>query len=624
MFSTKKNVLELVSLLKFHGIKKCVLCPGSRDIPLVQSILQCDFFDTYSVTDERSAGFFANGLSLQSNKEPVAVVVTSGSALLNLHPAVSEAFYQEIPLLVISADRPLSWIGQMDGQTLPQANVFNTLVKKSVALVEVQSDEDLWFCNRMINEAILELKHRNCGPVHINVPISDPFFDFSTPELPKARGIKRFSLGQMLCLGSDLSVENKFAQESCDKCCSFDNDVKGLANIILGCKRIMLIAGQDHDGYQLANINDLWPKIGQYTAVVAESISNVKKGPWLSSQIDLLVTELINNEELSCRQECIDTLKPELVITLGGHIISKQLKKFLRANKPKYHLHVSAQGEVVDLFKCLTHVVEMSPHEFLNKLYQACELLNSVAEGKDGSSICPTLIEQSKAYSVGMQKLNGMLVQPKFSYSHMQAVKMLVEQVSEGQHIHWANSSTVRYAQLFNRSDVEKNLIEHSNRGVNGIEGSLSTAIGYAAATYTQSGQESPLNFIVIGDLSFFYDMNALWNGHVSPKVRILVLNNSGGEIFHALPGLELSNKEQHYVTAQHLTRAEGWAKNQGFTYLSACTEAQLKEHMSAFVKEESSVRPMLLEVFTDATTDAKALKRALAQCKQTLNENQK
>ena len=158
MYSNKQNVLQLVALMRSHGVKKCVLCPGSRDIPLVQSILQCPDFETYSITDERSAGFFAIGLSLQTDcKEAVAVVVTSGSALLGLHAAVSEAFYQNVPLLVISADRPAAWIGQMDGQTSATRKCLKTLVKKSVGLVEVQSDEDRWFNNRLINEALLSL-----------------------------------------------------------------------------------------------------------------------------------------------------------------------------------------------------------------------------------------------------------------------------------------------------------------------------------------------------------------------------------------------------------------------------------------------------------------------------------
>ena len=174
-----------------HGIRKIVLCPGSRDIPLVRTFAAMpDSFTCYAVTDERSAGFFALGLALHDNR-PAAVCCTSGSALLNLHPAVAEAYYRQVPLVVISADRPAAWIGQMDGQTLPQPGVFGPLVKKSVSLPEVQTEEDEWHCNRLINEALLEAEHHGRGPVHINVPISEPFFDCPVKTLPSARVITR-------------------------------------------------------------------------------------------------------------------------------------------------------------------------------------------------------------------------------------------------------------------------------------------------------------------------------------------------------------------------------------------------------------------------------------------------
>ena len=184
MYSDKKNILQLVALLKEYDIRNIVLCPGSRNAPIVHTLANHPFFQCYSVTDERSAGFFATGLALQSGK-PAAVCCTSGTALLNIHPAVAEAFYQQVPLVVISADRPSAWIGQMDGQTLPQPGVFNSLVKKSVNLPEIHTDEDEWYCNRLVNEALLELNHHGKGPVHINIPVSEPLFEITTEELPE-------------------------------------------------------------------------------------------------------------------------------------------------------------------------------------------------------------------------------------------------------------------------------------------------------------------------------------------------------------------------------------------------------------------------------------------------------
>ena len=191
MYSDKKNILQLASLLIEHGISNVVFCPGSRNAPIVHTLANHSFFNCHSVTDERSAGFFALGLALHGGK-PAAICCTSGTALLNIHPAVAEAFYQEVPLVVISADRPTAWIGQMDGQTLPQPGVFGSLVKKSVHLPEIHTEQDEWYCNRLINEALLELNHHGKGPVHINVPISEPLYQFTTPELPKVRVITRY------------------------------------------------------------------------------------------------------------------------------------------------------------------------------------------------------------------------------------------------------------------------------------------------------------------------------------------------------------------------------------------------------------------------------------------------
>lgn len=191
MYTDKKNILQLAALLKAHGITKVVLCPGSRNAPIVHTLSNHPHFTCYAMTDERSAGYFAIGLALNGGN-PVAICCTSGTALLNLHPAVAEAFYQHVPLVVISADRPAAWIGQMDGQTVPQPEAFRTLVKKSVNLPEIHTDEDEWYCNRLINEALLETNHHGKGPVHINIPISEPLFRFTTDALPEVRVITRY------------------------------------------------------------------------------------------------------------------------------------------------------------------------------------------------------------------------------------------------------------------------------------------------------------------------------------------------------------------------------------------------------------------------------------------------
>lgn len=546
MYTDKKSILQLAALLKAHGIKRIVLCPGSRNIPLVQTFTNIPEFTCYPVTDERSAGFFAIGLALHGGA-PAAVCCTSGTALLNLHPAVAEAFYQQVPLVVISADRPAAWIGQMDGQTLPQPDVFGKLVKKSVNLPEVQTDEDEWFCNRLINEALLELNHHGKGPVHINVPISEPFFKLPVDQLPEARVITRYQ---------GLSV--------------YDKDYKPLIERLNRYQRRMVVVGQ-------MSLIYLFDKryvkmLYKHFAWFAENISNQTVPGQPIRNIDPLLCS-INNEEQ-------EKMRPELLITYGGHIISKRLKNFLRRHPPIEHWHISPDGEVADLFGSLTTVIEMDPFEFLER-------------------IAPMMDNRTPEYPRGWEARSKAVPDVDFPYSEMSAIGKIITRLPSPCSLHLANSSTVRYAQLFNvPADVEI----LSNRGTNGIEGSLSTALGYATVS-------EKLNFIIIGDLSFFYDMNALWIPNYGSNVRILLLNNSGGEIFHALPGLELHENARRFVTATHQANAKAWAEDRGFEYLSAHNDAELSAAATYFTQPEITQKPLLLEVFTEKNPDIELLK---------------
>ena len=546
MYTDKKSILQLAALLKAHGIRKIVLCPGSRNIPIVQTLANIPDFTCYPMTDERSAGFFALGQALHGGT-PAAVCCTSGTALLNLHPAVAEAFYQQVPLVVISADRPAAWIGQMDGQTLPQPGVFGSLVKKSVDLPEVDSEKSEWYCNRLINEALLELNHHGKGPVHINVPISEPFFKLPVTELPEVRVITRYQ---------GLSV--------------YDKDYQPLIDRLNRYQRRMAVVGQ-------MNLIYLFDK--RYTKMLYKHFA------WFTENISNQTVPGVpirNIEPLLCSMnfETQQKMRPELLITYGGHIISKRLKKFLRRHPPVEHWHIAPDGEVVDLYGSLTTVIEMDPFEFLEK-------------------IAPMMENRTPEYPRQWEALSKAIPQAQFDYSEMSAIGAVIKNLPAPCSLHLANSSVVRYAQLF---DIPANVEILSNRGTNGIEGSLSTALGYATAS-------DKLNYLFIGDLSFFYDMNALWNSNYGANIRILLLNNEGGEIFHALPGLELHENARRFVTATHCTTAKAWAEDRGFEYLSARNSEELNTAVTVFTQASVTNRPMLLEVFTDKNLDIEMLK---------------
>ncbi len=546
MFSDKKNILQLAALLKAHGVRKIVLCPGGRNTAIVQTLSNIEDFTCYAVTDERSAGFFAIGLSLQGGG-PAAVCCTSGSALLNLYPAVAEAFYQQIALIVISADYPAAWIGQTDSQTLPQPHVFGSLVKMSINLPEINNEKDEWFCNRLINEAILETTHHGKGPVHINVPISEPIYRFTAKTLPEVRVITRYQ---------GLNV--------------YDRDYKELIARLNRYNKRMIVVGQ-------MNLIYLYEKkyekaLYKHFVWLTEHLSNQTIPGIPVKNFDTAIYTMEASRQSS--------MAPDLLITFGGQIISKQLKKYLRNHPPKEHWHIATDGKIVDPYGCLTTLIEMDPFEFLEKV-------SFLIESK------PT------NYPLMWENYCKTIPVPELPYSQMAVTGKLIQSLPTPCALHLANGSTVKYAQMFPiASEVEI----CCNLGTGGIEGTLSTAIGYAAAS-------DRLNFVITGDLSFFSGMNALWNGHFGTNLRILLLNNEGAETYHTLPGMDKSSQSRSFITAEHHTTAKGWAEECGFIYRHVSEEEELEGAIQEFISSDTKEHPILLEVFTDREKDTTLLR---------------
>lgn len=505
MYCSKENVNILTALLVAHGVRHAVVCPGSRNSAIVHNFNECPFIQCYPVTDERSAGFYAMGMA-QALKQPVVVCVTSGTALLNLAPAIAEAFYQHIPLVAISADRPQQWIDQLDGQTLPQSDALGRFVKKAVSLLEPHDAEEKWYCNRLVNEALLAAMRG--GPVHINVPITEPLFEYSVDELPAERKIAYAA--------ADMSPAT----------------LSHVTRMFLSATRPMLISGQPMN-----------PLLDEAVSIVGDDEEYV----------------------------------PDFVLYIGGSIVSKRLKRFLR--KAKETWVVNNTGEIADTFMNLTHVFQgdgeavadhirfmmvMEPHPFIQKWDDLLARIRLQAESYEPA------------------------------YSELAAVKYFEHYVGDAE-VHYANSSAIRLANSFAQHPV------WCNRGVNGIEGSLSTAAGFSCVTDKRV-------YCVIGDLSFFYDQNALWNQNLQGNFRILLLNNGRGGIFNMLPGLEQSPARDQYVAAAHHTSAEGICQQNDIVYISASDMPQLHAGIDTLLNIESD-RPVLLEVFTDPYDDEQTLK---------------
>ncbi len=552
MVNTDKTICRMIaSMLAGYGVKDVVISPGSRNTPLVMAICRNPVLRTRQIVDERTAAFIALGMASGCNR-PVTLVCTSGSAVLNFAPAVAEAYYRKTPLIVISADRPRAWIDQDDSQTIRQHGVLGGITQASCAVDDVT--EDVGFQNRVLNDVLATALHGRRGPVHINVPISEPLFRFTTEELPKVRVITRYQ---------GLNV--------------YDREYTGLIERLNKYNRRMIVAGQ-------MNLIYLFEK--KYAKLLYKHFA------WLTEHTGNKIVPGIPVKNFDAAlyalpEEKLEKMVPDLLITYGGHIVSKRLKQFLRKHPPREHWHVSLDGKVADLYGSLTTVIEMDPFEFLEKIAYLLE---------NRTTDFPRIWENNTRD----------LPQPEFGYSEMAAIGALIQSLPTPAALHLGNSSAVRYAQLYM---LPEEVEVCCNRGTSGIEGSLSTAIGYSVCS-------DKLNFVVLGDLSFFYDMNALWNTNFGCNLRILLLNNGGGEIFQTLPELEMEEKTHRFVTATHKTSAKGWAEEREFFYLPVHNDKELTDAMAIFTQSAPHNRPMLMEVFTDAAEDVRQLKEYYHQLK--------
>ena len=544
MYSNKENVNVLTALLVAHGVRYAVCCPGSRNSPIVHNLHACPDIECYPVTDERSAGFYALGMS-QALKEPVVVCVTSGTALLNLAPAVAEAYYQHIPLVVISADRPQAWIDQLDGQTLPQPDALGRFVKKAVSLPESHDDESRWYCNRLVNEALLETHHHGYGPVHINVPISEPLFDYTVSELPEERSI---------CLLNPRCYKSLLLE---------------CVGQLYTSRKPMVIIGQMSTEGLLPQ--DLYA-ISLFAVVLNESLSVGKGG----AHFDEVLYAVGDNPDY----------QPDFVLYLGDTLVSKRLKLWLRNLKDTHIWAVTEDGSIHDTSMQLYGVIEGHPADVIDDLVDSA-----------GIKAIQSTEEFKKRWDKVLAKVNKRVDNYQPAYSQMAAVKCFEESLgtAEDEHVHYANSTAIRLANIYARHFV------YCNRGVNGIEGSLSTAAGFSVVT-------DETVYCVIGDLSFFYDQNALWNQNLCGNLRILLLNNGRGGIFNLLKGLEESPARDQFVAAEHHTSAEGICQQNHITYLKAENMDEMQQGIDTLLYIESD-RPVLLEVFTDPTEDERAFR---------------
>lgn len=539
-----------------HHIKYAVISPGSRSAPLTIAFARHPLIECTVAGDERSAAFIALGMAIQSGS-PVVLICTSGSAVLNYYPAIAEAYYQKVPLLILTADRPPEWIDQMDGQTIRQNEVYGNHVKASYTFPDNhQHSDSVWYSERILSEAILTTRNYPPGPVHINIPLREPFY----PDLP-------------IEYGQDLKIIKTWEAKL-----SLSRDtIAELDKVLTHTASILIIAGQltEPPSYEFHRSLQFFTE--KYGAVLlAEPLSNCQNIQTCITSFDLILSNSSGNEALQ--------LKPELIITFGDAIISKTLRHYIRKVGPQ-HWHIQPGGKSPDLFQCLTHIVPVKPAEFF------CMFEEKPSIHKSYPQFWHRL---EKQYAEARQRF----FEKKKTLSELTAIYEVVHAIPENSILHISNSMPIRYISYTGLGN--KGLKAFCNRGTSGIDGVISTAAGAASVT-------DQFVTVITGDMAFFYDRNALWNNLNPANLRIIILNNHGGGIFRMIEGPgKQPELEKYFVTDQPLS-AVGYAYENNLDYYFCKDLEILRKQLKNFY--QPSDYPKILEIETDPAIDKESLK---------------
>ena len=546
MYTELRSYQIIISLLKKYGISRCVLSAGSRNVPFVHSVETDSYFNCYSVVDERSAGYFAIGLSQQLN-EPVVISCTASTASCNYYPPVSEAFYQKVPIVILTSDRDPSRLHQWEDQMIDQVGMFERHTVKSVNLPVIHGHDDEIWCRRLVNEALSELYHNGGGPVHINIPMVGYNTSFTVKELP------------------DIPKIDRISHET-------PSDIwNGYFEKLKKARRILVTPGQSSSvSDELKTALERFFK--KYNAAICvDYMSNMDIEHAINTSL------CFDNRNITAR--AFGEYIPDIVISFGGNIF-QGLKEFLIKYCGKFeHWSIQPDGKIVDIFKSISAVFECSPEYFFERCSDAA-----------GDSV------NGMEYSDLIKKFADSFALPEDSFSNVYAVKKTVERINSGSILHLAINNAIR---ITNYCKLRPHIKVYANIGTYGIDGCMSTFFGQACASDAPS-------FLVIGDLAYFYDMNSMRIRHIGNNVRILLINNGGGGEFYYNKTWMSPTGDLH-TSARHHTKAEGWVREAGFKYLSASDKESFDAALDEFMVEKSDL-PILFEVFTEMSTDAKTL----------------
>jgi 2-succinyl-5-enolpyruvyl-6-hydroxy-3-cyclohexene-1-carboxylate synthase len=560
MISEKAGIKNLVEICVQKGIEKIIISPGSRNAPLILAFSKHPGIECLSIVDERSAAFFALGIAQQS-KKTVAIACTSGTATLNFAPAIAEAFYQKIPLLVLTADRPVEWIDQADSQTIKQNNIFSNYIKKTFQLPQkITSKDDIWYNDRIISEAINTCQFPDKGPVHINIPFTEPLYEGFEDKIKKPK-----------------IIETAFTETKLS-----EKQIKVLAAKWNKYDKKLILTGLLEPSSKL---NQLLANISQdeTVAILTETTSNLNYNNFLPC-IDRIITTIFDDEK--------NDFQPELLITLGSQIISKKIKAFLRKNKAIEHWHINPDVLHLDTYQCLTKNIPLTPVEFFS------QLTNHIKH-RQGE-----YFKTWKSRDIELEKKHEDFLSA-CEFSDMKVFETILKAIPENSNLQMGNSTPVRYIQLFK---FKKQLTFNCNRGTSGIDGTVSTAAGAAFSS-------QKLTTLIVGDLGFFYDSNGLWNKYVSKNLKVIIINNGGGGIFRFIDGPSETEELEEFFVAEHNTNAENIAKTFNVNYFKANNQNGLKKALVDFYKPQE--KAAILEINTPQKENAIILKNYFKHLKE-------
>jgi 2-succinyl-5-enolpyruvyl-6-hydroxy-3-cyclohexene-1-carboxylate synthase len=537
---------QLARLCLRKGVENVIICPGSRNAALTIAFTAEKGLKCYSISDERSAGYIALGMALQTGKTSV-IICTSGTAALNFAPAVAEAYFQEIPLLVLTADRPSEWVHQYDGQTIFQENVYGKHVKKAFSWSEKQEVNDIKFASKISNEALSICQSQPLGPVHINIPISEPFYPEKVTEIKEEWEVDY--------LGNNFQ--------------SIDTEL--FNSVLLKYPKRLLVIGQQHNESVKKQANVFAEKFG--FVLLADTIGNVDGG--------------IKNHDQFLKHANKAPLVPDLLLSTDMSLISKSLKMMLRNGVIKEHWHIQDNPAYIDPFRSVNKKVELTPSLFFEQLAD-CQSI-SINEAYQNAWF---YLENKSE-----KDIQTYFETPNFSEFHI--LKELLVQIPDNSIIHSGNSMSIRYINSLQRF-IDRSVMIYCNRGTSGIDGSLSTALGQALNTKQNV-------YCILGDVSFQYDKNALWNRYLPDNLKIIILNNAGGIIFSMIDGPKKQDSFQDFFRTEQPNKADLLAQEYGLTYFSIKKEDEVSDKISSFLKTKEKC---ILEIFTDYELNGEVFKK--------------